>query len=145
VSPAAVASAANGGCGLRSSGSNDRTTGWGAVVKRLVALSRLGTLVALLLCSSAQALGFGPNREHATGVVPVSMVVGDFNRDGKQDLATVNLNDNTASILLNATNPRLTSLMPTRGRVGATVTKGRKAVAVRTKDGRSNTRYFRVV
>ncbi|SFT84890.1 gliding motility-associated C-terminal domain-containing protein [Algoriphagus locisalis] len=43
---------------------------------------------------------FGPKRDWGTGDVPISTVVGDFNKDGNQDLAVANLNSNTVSLML---------------------------------------------
>jgi len=48
-------------------------------------------------------LGFAPKVDFSTGFNPQSVSIGDFNGDGKLDLATANFNDNTASILLNTT------------------------------------------
>jgi hypothetical protein len=124
----------------------------------------------------------------AVGANPYSVAIGDFNRDGKPELATANYGDGTASVLLNTTviKPRIGALRPRRGEKGTTVTisgsffgarrgtskvyfgtkaatkyvswsaskikvkvprmsKGRKAVRVKTADGRSNVRYFRVI
>ena len=47
---------------------------------------------------------FGPKTDFATGNDPRSVSVGDFNRDGKLDLATANESDDTVSILLNNCN-----------------------------------------
>ncbi|WP_236504691.1 DUF4347 domain-containing protein, partial [Tychonema sp. BBK16] len=46
---------------------------------------------------------FATKVDFTTGSQPVSVSIGDFNGDGKPDLATANLNDSTASILLNTT------------------------------------------
>src|SRR5262249_49900732 len=46
-------------------------------------------------------VSFAPVTNYAVGASPVSVAVGDFNGDGKQDLAVANYNDNTVSILLN--------------------------------------------
>jgi len=43
---------------------------------------------------------FGPATNYATGSAPFSVAIGDFNGDGKPDLAVANHGDNTASILL---------------------------------------------
>ena len=43
---------------------------------------------------------FQPHFVYATGVDPASVVVGDFNGDGKLDLATANGSDSTVSVLL---------------------------------------------
>ena len=48
-------------------------------------------------------LGFAPKVDFTTGSTPQSVSIGDFNGDGKLDLAVANYNDNTASILLNTT------------------------------------------
>jgi hypothetical protein len=48
---------------------------------------------------------FQPPIQYRVGVSPYQVVVGDFNGDGKPDLATVNIGDGTISILLNTTTP----------------------------------------
>lgn len=44
---------------------------------------------------------FRAPQEYATGAGPYSIAIGDLNGDGKQDLATANLDANTVSVLLN--------------------------------------------
>ncbi len=46
---------------------------------------------------------FATNVDFPTGNGPISVSIGDFNGDGKPDLATANQTSNTASILLNTT------------------------------------------
>ncbi|MEG4634801.1 DUF4347 domain-containing protein, partial [Microcoleus sp. AR_TQ3_B6] len=46
---------------------------------------------------------FGPTVNFTTGTSPGSVSIGDFNGDGKPDLAVANSGSNTASILLNTT------------------------------------------
>ena len=46
---------------------------------------------------------FQPQQTFATGSYPISVAVGDFNGDGKLDLAVVNSGSNTLSVLLNTT------------------------------------------
>ena len=46
---------------------------------------------------------FGAKTDFGTGASPLSVAVGDFNGDGKLDLAVANPVSNTVSILLNAT------------------------------------------
>src|SRR4028119_468009 len=48
-------------------------------------------------------LGFAPKGDFLTGDGAYSLSIGDINVDGKLDVATVNVFDNTASILLNTT------------------------------------------
>ena len=48
-------------------------------------------------------LGFAPKVDFTTGSSPRSVSIGDFNGDGKPDLAVANQNSNTTSILLNTT------------------------------------------
>jgi len=43
---------------------------------------------------------FGPSASYMVGNGPTAMVAGDFNGDGKQDLAVINSQDDTMSILL---------------------------------------------
>ena len=60
-----------------------------------------------------------------TGSDPYSIAVADVNGDGKPDLLTANLSTSTAGVLLNTTvfaAPTLTSLSPTSGPVGTSVT-----------------------
>ncbi|MEP6582136.1 FG-GAP-like repeat-containing protein [Microcoleus vaginatus GB2-A3] len=48
-------------------------------------------------------LGFATKVDFATGSGPFGLSIGDFNGDGKPDLAVANATSNTASILLNTT------------------------------------------
>src|SRR4028118_2324080 len=48
-------------------------------------------------------LGFAPEVNFSTGGYPLFVSTGNFNGDGKLDLATVNYSDNSVSILLNTT------------------------------------------
>ncbi|MEZ2343664.1 DUF4347 domain-containing protein, partial [Microcoleus sp.] len=53
--------------------------------------------------TGATAPTFSPEVPFTTGTTPVSVSIGDINGDGKPDLAVANLNNGTASILLNTT------------------------------------------
>jgi uncharacterized repeat protein (TIGR01451 family) len=53
-----------------------------------------------LTVQSRTANGFAPAAEFATGTGPHAVASGDFNRDGKTDLVTVNSGANTISVLL---------------------------------------------
>ena len=48
---------------------------------------------------------FAAKTDFATGAGPASVAVGDFNGDGKPDLATANYSANTVSVLLNTGSP----------------------------------------
>ena len=48
---------------------------------------------------------FSPQQTFATGMQPISVAVGDFNGDGRPDLAVANFTDETVSVLLNTTTP----------------------------------------
>jgi hypothetical protein len=48
--------------------------------------------------------GFNVAQSFSTGTNPSSVAVGDFNGDGRQDLATANYGDDTASLLGDRTN-----------------------------------------
>jgi FG-GAP-like repeat/Abnormal spindle-like microcephaly-assoc'd, ASPM-SPD-2-Hydin/FG-GAP repeat len=59
----------------------------------------LGPLAACAPSSLAQSYMFG-RADFTTGASPKALVAGDFNGDGKLDLATANSGDNTVSILI---------------------------------------------
>jgi hypothetical protein len=75
----------------------------------LVIANRFANTVSVLLNTTpagATAPSFGPQQTFATGSGPVKVVVGDFNGDGKPDLAVVNFNltgPDSVSVLLNTT------------------------------------------
>src|SRR3989338_4482613 len=48
-------------------------------------------------------VSFSPKTDFTTGSDPYSVSIGDFNGDGKPDLAVANLNSNMVSVLLNTT------------------------------------------
>ena len=58
------------------------------------------------------SLTFDPKVDFPTGTEPISVSIGDFNGDGKPDLAVANYFSNTASILLNTT-PKVTAVTAT--------------------------------
>jgi gliding motility-associated-like protein len=68
------------------------------------------------------AASFAIKFDLATGMQPVSVLIGDLDGDGKLDLATANLSDNTISILRNGSIPTITSFSPQNGPIGTTVT-----------------------
>jgi Domain of unknown function (DUF4347)/FG-GAP-like repeat/Cadherin-like/FG-GAP repeat len=55
--------------------------------------------VSVLLRNAANT-GFDPKVDFATGSLPISVSCGDFNGDGKTDLAVANVSSNTVSVLL---------------------------------------------
>src|SRR5262249_10762134 len=60
-------------------------------------------VLMVLLCSVSAAVGqlsFGPATPYNTNTTPYSVAVGDFNGDGKLDIATPNNGTNDVSILL---------------------------------------------
>jgi len=71
-----------------------------------------GTMSVLLNATPAGATApsFAAQQTFAVGSGPFSVAVGDFNGDGRPDLAVANANDNTASVLLNTTVPFATAV-----------------------------------
>ena len=63
------------------------------------------TVSHLLLAAAAEAQGvsFIARRDFGAGSYPVSVAVGDFNGDGKPDLAVANYYSNNVSVLINNT------------------------------------------
>jgi len=68
-------------------------------------LAALGLFLATAMPVLAQCpLSFAAAVNYATGSAPRSVAVGDFNADGRPDLAVANNNDNNVSILLGNAN-----------------------------------------
>lgn len=59
----------------------------------------MGDNVSVLLSVGQGGFAFATN--HNVGLRPESVVAGDFNADGKPDLATANFDSNNVSIVLN--------------------------------------------
>ena len=81
-----------------------------------------GSLIGVFL---GQASGFGSIATFNGGNGPQGITLGDVNADGRPDILTANRNDNTLGVLLNTSvfaAPTLTSLTPTSGPVGTSVT-----------------------
>ena len=51
----------------------------------------------------AQGVSFIARRDFVVGASPFSVAVGDFDGDGKQDLAVANFSSNNISVLINNT------------------------------------------
>src|SRR5947207_2328186 len=74
----------------------------------LAVVDLLSNTVSVLLNTTAPgaaAASFAAKQDFATGADPLSVVVGDLNGDDRLDLAVVNSNLNTVSVLLNTTAP----------------------------------------
>ncbi len=66
-----------------------------------IAIANYGSnSVTVLLGDGAGGFTAAPGSPFAVGAWPVSVAVGDFNGDGKRDLAIANHNDNTVTVLL---------------------------------------------
>lgn len=78
----------------------------------LVSANYLGNTVSVLLNTTAPGEAmptFGNQQAFSVGLYPSSAAVGDFNSDGKPDLAIGNRYSNTLSVLLNTANPGATA------------------------------------
>jgi hypothetical protein len=73
----------------------------------LVVVNRSNTLSVLVNTTplGAAVTSFAAPQTFATGALPQGLAVGDFNGDGKPDLASVNYNDMTVWVYLNTTAP----------------------------------------
>ena len=60
--------------------------------------------MTLGLSVKSPAVDFAPPASYPVGTSPSVIVVGDFNGDGKPDLAVANLGSNNVSVLINAGN-----------------------------------------
>src|SRR2546422_11326533 len=71
-------------------------------LSRVLWLSLLVVMLGGLLEpeAAAQTVSFGAKTAFGTGTAPISVAVGDFNGDGKLDLAVANPDSDTVSILL---------------------------------------------
>ena len=77
----------------------------------VVANARSNTVSVLLNTTAPGAAtpSFAAQHTFATGSGPLSVAIGDFNGDGKPDIAVTNLISNTVSVLLNTTSPGATT------------------------------------
>jgi FG-GAP repeat protein len=71
-------------------------------MNKTAAICNVIALCTVLACTVAQAqdVSFIARRDFAAGVGPISMAVGDFNRDGVPDLAVGDENLGEISVLL---------------------------------------------
>ena len=72
-----------------------------------LAVSNPGSATVTVLLNTtpagSQTLSFTPPQTFATGASPAGIAFGDFNEDGRPDLAVANAGSHTASVLLNTT------------------------------------------
>jgi len=78
--------------------------------------------VAVLLGNGRGGFTAAPGSPLKAGTEAVSVAVGDFNADGKPDLAIANYGSNNLTVLLNGSNPPLTLLSPINGAIGVSAT-----------------------
>jgi hypothetical protein len=101
-----------------------------------------GETVSVLLNTTAPGAtspSFAAQQTFATGVIPFSLAVADFNGDGRVDLAVSNYGSNTVSVLLNATTPGAANLIFAAQQTFATGASPRSvAVGDLNGDGRTD-------
>jgi len=76
------------------------TTGWVTVVNPKPGGGTSNLVFFTVTAQTGNSVAFGPASSPATGSFPMSVAVGDFNGDGKLDLAVANWDSGTVSILL---------------------------------------------
>ncbi|HEX3447493.1 MAG TPA: FG-GAP-like repeat-containing protein [Isosphaeraceae bacterium] len=79
----------------------------------LAVANQFSNSVSLLLNTTAAGSNtpnFAAKQDFATGSIPNSVAIGDFNGDNRPDLAVANEGSNRVSVLLNATAPRSVTL-----------------------------------
>ena len=67
----------------------------------LAVTNQVSGSVSVLLRNATAGFSSAPNSPYAVGAAPVTVAAGDFNSDGKVDLATGNNGSSTVSVLLN--------------------------------------------
>jgi hypothetical protein len=79
--------------------------------------------------------GFSGTTNVSVGSIPISVAVGDFNNDGKQDIAAANISSNTVSIRLGGCNlpPNITAATGLSRQQGSAATNS--TIATVTDDG----------
>ena len=70
------------------------------MIGSLLLLVSAACLLCLPAASFAQAVSFGAATNFAVGTEPFSVAIGDFNGNGRLDLAVANGNSNDVSVLL---------------------------------------------
>src|SRR5437870_4808809 len=69
--------------------------------RRLVVTCCLLMLALIVFAGRVSAQSFSPPDSYSTGDNPIKAAVGDFNGDGKPDIAVTNTQSKTVSVLLN--------------------------------------------
>ena len=69
-------------------------------MRRMSLYVAIALFISLGFGTNIGAVDFGPAKSYPVGTSPSSVVTGDFNRDGKLDLAVANHDSNNVSILL---------------------------------------------
>ncbi|MDF3076837.1 MAG: type sorting protein [Sphingobacteriaceae bacterium] len=92
----------------------------------------LNTVSVLSNTSTPGNVSFGAAASFATGFDPLSIAVGDFNQDGKPDLAVANNGSNTVSVLMNKSSAGSLSFAP---KVDFTAGTNPAGIAVGDLDG----------
>jgi hypothetical protein len=108
----------------------------------LIVANEGGNTVSVLLNVTAPGsatASFASQQAFGTGTEPIAVVAADVNGDGKPDLIVANLNDDTASVLLNTTAPGAATPSFATQQIFATGTEPFSVVATSVNsDGKSD-------